>query len=148
RNTHGFVEAENTGFDKPMKFNQPSSVSERLAADLLFGWQRRGWDGVFEVWEFVEIVDDAFKRFYVAEFGVHVEDVVRSYAWHAVTYSLCDYDWPETFSYGIFYSVAYTCCCGNAGDNEGVDAIRGEELIEVGAWECRSTYFLDNQFAF
>ena len=28
---------ENTGFDKPMKFNQPSSVSERLAADLFIG---------------------------------------------------------------------------------------------------------------
>src|SRR5699024_6356875 len=49
-NTHGLVEAENTGFDTPMRFNQPSSVSERLAADLLFGWQRSGWYGVFEVW--------------------------------------------------------------------------------------------------
>src|SRR5699024_3852488 len=44
-----------------------SVIARRLACDSLLDRQGGGWHGVFEVWQFVEVVDHVFEWFNVAE---------------------------------------------------------------------------------
>src|SRR5699024_7150970 len=125
-----------------------SVLARRLACDRLLDSQGGGWNGVFEVWQFVEVVDHVIEWFNVAELGVHVEEVVGNNTGYAVADSFFDYDRAEAFSYGIFNGVADTSRCCNAGDDQGVDAVSGQELVQIGARESRRTLFLDDQFAF
>src|SRR5690625_5555608 len=67
-------------------------IARRLACDSLLDRQGGGWHGVFEVWQFVEVVDHVFEWFNVADLSVNVVEGVCNYNNYAVIDIFVVYD--------------------------------------------------------